>query len=750
MKKIDFVKHILPHVIAIGIFLVVTVAFFSPVFFEDKTLEQHDIQQYLASSHSAMEYREATGQEPLWSKSMFGGMPLYLVNVQWDNQPVSYTKFVLSLGLTHPYCNIYLAFLCYYIMLLAFGVRSYLAIAGALAFGLSSYMILGLSAGHNGRIGAIAFMPLIIAGMQLVFANRKILGFGVSAMGMALQLRENHLQITYYLAIVAVIFGLVKLVEAIMQKKLGDYLKGLSVLILAACIGIGSFFGQLWAITEYTKYSIRGPSELVKSGATTTGSGLTKDYAFQYKYGIYEPLTLLIPSFYGGSSSNYFVQDENSATYKALMEKGDAKTFNQLAAYSSAYWGPQSFTGGAYYAGAIVIFLFVVGLLFAEKKYVIWLLPLCLLSIMISWGDSFPSFNYFLFDHLPGFNKFRSFNFALIIILFAMPLLGLLGVEKLWSSDFNKTIKKKLLIALGVVGGICFLFLIFAGIGSFVKTGPGAGDLPGWYKSALAEDRISLFRIDAARSLAFIALGFAVLYFELHKKITVPGAALVLVALVSIDLATVNKRYFKDESFKLPEEQTFLTMNLADMAILKDTTSYRVFAFNEPFGTDARASYFHDNIGGYHGAKMKRYQDFFDSCFSKQAQEFSVKANQGKIDLAGFQAANMLNVKYLVFGDKPNAVLPNNQVNGNAWFVQKVAEVKSPTEELKKACNIDTKTIAVVDGSKFKIPETGVDSTASIKLIVEKPNYLKYKAVTSTNGLAVFSEIYYPKGWIAT
>lgn len=752
MKKIDFLKHVLPHLVAIGVFVITTVFFFSPVFFEDKTLEQHDIQQFIASSHSSVEYRMATGEEPLWTKSMFSGMPLYLINVHWDNQPIIGLTKVLSLGITAPYSYIYLTFFCYYIMLLAFGVRPYLAIAGSLAFGLSSYMIIGLGAGHNGRIGAIAFLPLVVAGMHLAFTNRKILGFGVTAAGMALHLSVNHLQITYYLVFIGVLYGLVKLVEAIMQKTLVEYLKGLALLVVASALAAGSFFGQFWSITEYTRYSIRGPSELTNPNTTKADEvsgedGLPIDYAFQYKYGIFEPMTLLVPSFYGGSSGNYFIQDENSATYEALMQKGDQKLFNQLAPYSSAYWGPQSFTAGPYYAGAIVIFLFVVGALFAERKYVIWLVPLCVLSIMISWGDSFASFNYFLFDNLPGFNKFRSFNFALIIILFAMPLLGSLGIERLWSAELTKTAKQKLFIALGIVGGLCLLLLAFAGISDFVK--PGTGELPAWYKEALGQDRVTLFRIDAARSLAFILGAFAILYFQLHKHLTVPGAALILAALVAIDLSTVDKRYFKDESFVEVKEQPFM-MNQADMAISKDKSSYRVYAFNEPFGTDARASYFHQNVGGYHGAKLKRYQEFYDSCFAPQAQQFSVDANQGKINLGTLQAANMLNVKYLVFGDKPNMVLPNNQANGNAWFVQKVIEVKTPNEELRETGKINTRTTAVVDGSKFKVPATGIDSMATVTLLDEKPNYLKYKASSKTDGLAVFSEIYYPKGWHAT
>lgn len=765
MKKIDFVKHILPHLVAVTVFLVTTIGFFSPHFIDDQVLEQHDIQQFTASAKKIMDYREQTGEEALWTKSMFGGMPTYLISTDWDNQPVLYTKIIMGLFISHPYSNIFLAFLCYYIMLLAFGIRPYVAIAGGLAFGLSSYMILGFGAGHNGRIGAIAFMPLVMAGIHLAFSNRKLLGFGVATMGLALHLRENHLQITYYLVMIAVVYGIIRLVEAIMNKTIMEYVKALALLVIGTGIAAGSFFGQFWAITEYTQYSIRGPSEIAVPANTKTpaqndedmleesSSGLSKGYAFQYKYGVLEPMTLLIPSFYGGSSANYFVQDQESATYEALMQH--PQEANQLAGYSSAYYGIQSFTAGPYYAGAIIVFLFVLGMLFADAKYIVWLVPLSLLSLMLSWGDSFSAFNYWMFDHFPGYNKFRSVNFALIIILFAMPLLGLMGIERLWSKDFTKVSKQKLLIAFSVVGGLCLVLALLAGMGTFSKPGIGAENLPKWFREALAADRASLFRMDALRSFGFITVVFLVLYFELHKRMTTIVPAMFIVLLVLIDLATVNKRYFKDESYKAPEESVALAMNQADMTILndqsrpKDQFSYRVFAFNEPFGTDARTSYYHDNIGGYHGAKMKRYQQFMDSVFLPQAQQFASLAQQGQMDMNIFQGAHMLNVRYMTFGNTSKTVLPNPAANGNGWFVQNVVEAKDPTDELRQTGKINTRTTAVIDASKFKAVKAGTDSTAKITLLEEKPAYLKYKASTATDGLAVFSEIYYPKGWHA-
>ncbi|MFZ6010605.1 MAG: YfhO family protein [Bacteroidota bacterium] len=749
MKKINFSAHILPHVIAVAVFLVVTVFFFNPVFFDNKTLEQHDIQQFLGSSKSIADYRKETGNEALWTNAMFGGMPAYLISVEWSNQPVGYLKRVLSLSLIHPICNIYLAFLCYYIMLLAFGVRPYLAIAGAIAFGLSSYMIVGLGAGHNGRIGAIAFMPLVIAGIHLAFSGKKILGFGVTTAGLALHLRENHLQITYYMVLIVAVYGLVRLVEAVREKRMVDFGKTVGLLIPAVLIAVGTYFGQFWAITEYTRYSIRGASELSQPGVAGTqgADGLSKDYAFAYKYGIGEPITLLVPEFYGGSSGKLFVQDKKSKSYQALVNSSDNQTANQLAGYTSAYWGPQSFTGAPYYAGAIVVFLFVVGILFANRRYVWWLVPLSVLSLMLSWGDSFASFNYFMFDYFPGYNKFRSVNFALVIILFAMPLLGLLGVEKLWLNGVDKAAKKKLLLAFGVTGGLCFIFVVFAGMFGFTKE--VEAQLPGWFVDALIDDRKSLLRGDAFRSLAFILAIFIVLYFDVQKKVSPLGFYALLTFFITIDLAIVDKRYFTQDNFKRKRENTFFATTEADQEILKDKSSYRVYNLQEAFSTEARTSYYFQAVGGYHGAKIRRYQDFYDSCLFRQTQQLYTDAQQGKLNMPAYSGINMLNVKYLVYGPQRNNIITNPAANGNAWFVQSITKVNSPTEELRHTCSSNTKNMAVVDASKFEVPDIGYDSAGTITLTEQKPNYLKYQSSSKSNSLAVFSEIYYAEGWKA-
>jgi len=749
MKQIRFSEHVLPHLIAVVVFLVVTILFFNPVFFDNKSISQGDIQQWSGSSKALRDYRDATGEEGLWAGAMFSGMPAYLVNLQWSDGIVLGFKQVLSLFLPHPVNVIFLAFLCYYILLLSFKVRPWFAIAGALAFGLSSYMIIGLGAGHNARIGAIAFMPLIIAGIHLAFSGKKILGLGVTALGLSLHLRENHLQITYYTILIVLVYGLVKLIYAIRAKGVMEFFKTLGVLIPAVLIAVGTFFGQFWAISEYSRYSIRGPSELVSGKSTSKdAAGLSKDYAFQYKYGIWEPMALFIPNFYGGTSTNYFVQDPETESYKALSRSGDNETANQLAGYTSAYWGPQGFTGGSYYAGAIICFLFIIGIVFGEKKYVWWLVPLGALSLMLSWGDSFSSFNYFMFDYFPGYNKFRSVNFALVIILFSMPLLGLLGLENLLKDGWNTSTQKKLIWPVAFTVGVSLLLIMTAGMGSFLK--PEDAQLPPWFKAALKSDRLGLMRADAWRAilliLVFCAALFALLKNFISKSILYPFIALLIV----IDMGFVDSRYFPKEKYVRKRDNTTFTPTPADQEILKDKSYYRVYDLQGAFA-DARTSFFHNSIGGYHGAKMRRYQELYDSGIVKNTQKLYGDFQKGSPQFSQYGILNMLNAKYIVYGTDKENVIANPVANGPAWFASELVLVNNPTEELKKTTEVNTMEVAVIDNSKWKLNNQTIarDSLAAIKIIESKPPYLKYETESAAAGLAVFSEIYYPTGWHA-
>jgi len=459
-------------------------------------------------------------------------------------------------------------------------------------------------------------------------------------------------------------------------------------------------------------------------------------------------MALFIPNFYGGTSTNYFVQDPETESYKALSRSGDNETANQLAGYTSAYWGPQGFTGGSYYAGAIICFLFILGIVFGEKKYVWWLVPLSVLSLMLSWGDSFSSFNYFMFDYFPGYNKFRSVNFALVIILFSMPLLGLLGLENLLKEGWNTSTQKKLIWPVALTVGVSLVLIMAGGMGSFLK--PEDAQLPPWFKAALKSDRLGLMRADAWRAilliLVFCAALFALLKNFISKSILYPFMALLIV----IDMGFVASRYFPKEKFVRKRDNTTFTPTPADQEILKDKSYYRVYDLQSAFA-DARTSYFHNSIGGYHGAKMRRYQELYDSGIMKNTQLIYSDFQRGAPQFNQYGILNMLNAKYLVYGTDKENVIANPLANGPAWFASELVLVNNPTEELKKTTEVNTREVAVIDNSKWKLNNQTIfrDSLTSIKIIESKPPYLKYESESAVAGLAVFSEIYYPKGWHA-
>jgi len=746
MKKINFTEQVLPHVIAVVFFLVVTVFFFNPIFFDHKTLEQSDVTQFEGGAKALQDFREQTGEVALWAPSMFSGMPAYMISVKWSNEPLSYLKKIISLFLPHPVRNIFVAFLCYYILLLSFRVRPYLAIAGAVAFGLSSYMIIGLGAGHNARIGAIAYMPLVVAGIHLVFTNRKILGFGITAIGLALHLMENHLQITYYLLIVVGAYGIVQLINFIKAKQIVEFFKVIGLLIVAAALALASMIGPLWATSEYTTYSTRGKAVLTAPASTTapSGSGVSKEYAFAYSDGILEPLTLLIPNLYGGSSRQNIFNDPNSASRKALQQQGIQYDPNQMAL--PAYWGDQPFTA-PYYGGAIMVFLFAVGVAFAERKFLWWLLPASVLGIMMSWGSNFETFNYFIFDYLPGYNKFRSVTFALVIVFFALPLIGMLGLEKLFEKGLNKTNWRKLFIALAVTGGFCLaLAWGFSMLFAFTNDRE-AGNIPPWLMSALMEDRENLLQNDAYRSVAFILATFVMLCLVLWKKIPSAAFYTFLMIMVTIDLAAIDRRYLSKDNYQRNHKAAAFTATPSDQEILADKTYYRVYNLTD--GT-ARPSYYHNSLTGYHGAPLRRYQDLMDSCIEKQTEQLIQGLQAQQTDFSRLSVLNMLNAKYFVFGPDRNNMIENASANGNAWFVREVVPVTSANEELKKVSEVNTKDVAVLNTSEFKVSDFEFDSSATISIAEYNPNYLKYESQSAQNGLVVFSEIYYPKGWIAT
>jgi hypothetical protein len=744
MSSFDFKKQLMPHLIALVIFVLVCVVFFAPVFFEGKSISQHDIMQAEGGSKEIRDFREKTGEESLWTNSMFGGMPSYLVGVKYNGDLIRPIQQLISIGIPYPVSLVFVALVSFYIMLLCFRVRPWLAIIGALAYGLTGFIIISIGAGHNLKVAAVAFMPLVMGGIHLTFDRNKIWGFILTAIGLALELRVNHLQITYYLLLIVIAYGIANLIQAIKENALPEFVKTLGILVIAAGLAVGANFGKMWTLIEYSKYSTRGKSELT-SDSIASASGLDKDYAFQYSNGITEPLFLFIPNFFGGSMSENL--GSNSNLEEALKKNGvERRQIKNMVESAPAYWGDQPATA-PYYAGATVIFLFVLSLFILENRYRYWLLGLVVFSLMLSWGKNFETFNYLIFDYLPGYSKFRSVTFIIIITVFSLVLAAFLGLEKLLSTEWDKALEKKFFMAVGIVGGFALLSALLAGIGGYA----GAVDsrLPDWYATAIKADREGLLRMDALRSLFFVLSAAALIWFHAKNKLKFNVTVILIGVLVLTDLFLVDKRLLKKDSFKRNPSKAHFAPNGADQRILADNEpGFRVYNLLNGFN-DARTSYYHKSIGGYHGAKMGRYQELIENGITKETSDLITGLQSGSPNFGQAHIINMLNTKYLLAGTEANAVIQNPQANGNAWFVSEVKVVNSANEELSTLNEINTKSQAVVNGSKFQPKKEKYSAANIIQLIDYKPNYIKYEADCFEDGFAVFSEIYYPEGWTA-
>jgi len=745
----NFKKDFLAHSIPLLVFIIITVVFYSPIVFQGKTLNQHDIIQGLGASQEIIEFRESTGEEALWTNSMFGGMPAYLINMKWSGDLMLHVHRVMSLWLPGPAGATLLAFISFYILLLCFKVRPLLAMIGAIAYGLGSFNIISIEAGHMWKVWAIAYMPLVLGGVHLTVNKKYLLGMVITALGLALELRSNHLQITYYLLLLLLIYGFVQIAFAIRSNQVTPLLKSASYLVVAAFIALGCNLGKIWSVYEYGQNSTRGPSDLTQ--ANVVKSGLEKDYIFNWSNGIIEPITLLIPEFFGGPTVSSL--GTNSNLGDALRDNGVPPVqVRQQLEQVYTYWGTQPSTAGPSYAGALVVFLFIAGYFFLEKRDIVWISIAVVISIALSWGDNFEAFNYFMFEYFPGYNKFRSVSMTLVIALLCIPLAAFLTLEKIMQQIEDPDTKSKVLKASTIAGGILLLAIIYSYMGAFrgMVDEQMSGQVPGWYLEALKADRASLLRSDAFRSLILILLGLTLLYYRSKNRITNNLLIIGLAVLVLFDLWSVNKRYLQNDDFVNKNSQALVSPTAANNAIQNDTDAgYRVLSFLQNPWSDARTSYFHNSVGGYHGAKMRRYQELIENCLDAEFRGVIETIQAGQRSWAEFGVINMLNTKYFLIGSESNAVIQNADALGSAWLVSSVIAVNSADEELAKVCQFNPETSAVVDKSRFSISATEFNRSGDVSLEEYKPNYLKYTVDAAGDALVVFSEIYYPQGWSA-
>jgi len=748
MQISDKIKPILPHLIAVLIFVVVSFVYFYPVL-EGKVLKANDSTVSKITSKEIQDFREKTGREPLWTNSIFSGMPAYLISTLYPGNLIKYVDKYLRI-FKMPVSVLFLSMLGFYILLLIFGVNSWLAIAGAIAFGLSSFFFQVLGAGHNTQAIALAYMAPMIGGIYYTYRYDALKGALFTTFILALEIQANHPQITYYAMICLLIFGIVEFIYSWKNKSVIKFLKTSALLIIPFIIAIGINFASLYTTYEYGKYSIRGKSDLTTSNKNIT-SGLNKEYIVYWSYGVDETFNLLIPNYKGGSSQPF---DRNSETYKALVKNGNQAAANQF----QKYWGTQPGTDGPHYVGAIVFFLFVLGLILIKGPEKWWLLAATILSIMLAWGKNFMPLSNLFIEYFPAYNKFRAVTMTLVIAEFCIPLLGFLALRDIFNgTTTKKEIIRGLKIAAGITGGFILLVIVLPGIaGSFL--GQNENDLPPWLTSALISDRKGLLRSDAFRSLVFILLSSGAILGFIFDKLKKEYAIIIITLLIMFDLWTVDKRYLDADRFERPSTiQKSFAPTVADAFILKDPSQYRVLNLISPFNDNSPTSYFHKSIGGYHGAKMERYQELIDSSIypeigafgeaAKKAQ--SVEELQMALNNTSIPTLNMLNTKYVIFNPSYPPLI-NPYALGNAWLVEKPVMVENANKEISAVKSFNPSKEAIINNIfKNQITKSSfpVQENEKIELVSYQPDELLYKYSAREEKLAVFSEIYYPAGW---
>jgi len=720
-------KKLSPHLIIILLFVGISFTYFSPVL-QGKLLNMADITHHKGMSKEVTDFREATGEEALWTNSMFSGMPAYQISTRSNGNLMQYVVKVITLGMPNPANRLFLYLLGFYLLLISLKVDYRLSAVGAIAFSFSSYFFIIIMAGHMTKAHAIAYMPMVVAAVLYTYRGRMLLGGVLTALAVALELYANHLQITYYLVLTLILIGLVHFIKDFKANNIPDFVKRSGVLVLAALLASATAVTRLSTTMEYGTESTRGKSELTNNLDNKT-SGLDKDYATSWSYGIAETFTLLIPNFYGGASQGELTTD--SETYQAIKRAPNAK---QLIKQLPLYWGTQPFTSGPTYAGSIVIFLFIFGLLFVKSEMRVWILLATIMSIMLAWGKNFMSLTDLFLDYFPGYNKFRAVSMILVIAEFTLPLLGFVALNKFLFNDSDNK-KKPLQLAFYIVGGLTLIFALIPTLFfDFVAGQDASLAKNGWPIDALQADRAVLLSADAWRSFTFITLTFGAMWMFLKNKISSKYVILIVGILVLADMWTVNKRYLNDDNFarkrnvEVPYQET-----AADLQILRDTDpNFRVFNQSVSTFNDASTSYFHKSIGGYHGAKLKRYQELIENHIAK----------------GNMAVLNMLNTKYFI--TPKGQAQQNPGAMGNAWFVNEINIVANADAEIAALNGFNPADSAIVDTSFseqiiFELDNTG----ASIVLTEYKPNYLKYNSTTTKDGIAIFSEIYYDKGWNA-
>jgi hypothetical protein len=745
----------------VAFFIAISAVYFSPVF-KGKVIQQSDMTKFEGMAQEVRKFYEETGETSCWTGAMFSGMPAYHAGI-YGIGPVNYVNYLSMPFMVFDYLSmsiVMLSLVTFYLLMLSLGANIWLATIGAIVFAFSSYNFIIIEAGHVSKAYAIAYIPLVATGILMAYRGKVVLGAAVTAVALSLQVGSNHYQITFYLLFIVLGLVLSYFFYMLKQKQLKQFVVASCALVLAAIFAASVNSVGIYVNYEMGQESIRGKSELTPLGGSEEqpkSSGLDKDYAFAWSYGKAETFSLLIPNIHGGASGGEL--SASSEVYKAYRAKG-AQLGKSIQSYT--YWGDQPFTSGPVYLGAIVCFLFILGLATYKHPIKWWLLGLTILSILLSWGKNLEWFNDFLFYHLPYYNKFRTPSMALVIAQFTVPLLALLTLKDLLDKKVSQPdFKKGLKYALGIAGGLCLIFAVMPGaFFDFRSSYDATYNMPDWYYSALLSDRASLLRSDALRSLVFIVLSAGVLYFFMKGTLkSGVYAAAAIAVLTLVDLWQVDKRYLNDDNFVYPKNQKQqFAKSKADELILQDTSqSYRVLSLNNPFN-DSFVSYYHKSIGGYNAAKLRRYQELVERKITPEMNLFTSQASNARsaaeMDalMSNLATLNMLNMRYIIH-NKDAAPIRNNAAYGNAWFVENFKIAENADAEMALLGEVDLQKTAIVDKrfeqhlAAYQNPQEA--GSATISMTKYKPNGVTYKSSSDVDRLAVFSEVYYVHGWKA-
>lgn len=755
--KNNILKKLLPHFIAIVIFLVISLFFCKPVL-DGNVLNQTDVVGWKGAAQNAFEYKEKHGRLPLWNSNIFSGMPNYQVAMEGKSVLPDLTK-IFTLGLPKPVNFFFLACIAFYLLCVALGVNTIFAILGSLSFAFCTYDPIIISVGHETKMWAIAYMPALMAGLIFLYEKKYWIGLAFTSMFAYLEISVNHPQINFYFFLVAIAVTITYMVQWIMKKEWKHLVISLSLAAVSAIVGIAACAVSLLTNSEYVKVTMRGGKDISISGDSVKAaktSGLDTSYAFEYSLGKTETFVIMMPNAFGGSSYKKF--DENSNVVKKLTARGvPENSAIQLASNLPKYWGGIDGVGtaGPPYIGVIVCLLALISFVLYKKPLRWGLLAITVLGIFMAWGKYLPSFNTFLFNHLPLYNKFRAPSMTMVITQFTIPIMAVLGLQYLLyrdkSHELLKADFKKILYTLSGLFGVLIILYLMMDYSSFIDKNiieaytdkNGSDELGRVIVSGLKADRRDMFGGQILRTFAFAALVIAVLYFYMRNWIKPIAVGISLTLFTAIELLMTDKEYLNADNFVSPDEivtQNF-TPTTFDQQILKDSSDlgdFRVFDISTSSFSDSRTSYFHKNIGGYHPAKLRIYQDIIDKYLSGSLNQ---------------NVLNMLNMKYMITGNPQTgqtSLHPNPNAFGPCWLVKNVKIVDGPAQEIQSIGNADLKDTAFVQKSFANaVIEPQWDSTASIKLSKFDNDVMEYSSNSNTPQFAVFSEVYYPYGWNA-